>query len=349
MVSIKTIAEKSGFSTTTISRYINNNGYISKKAMEKIEKVINDLNYTPSLIARSLKTKTSNIIGLILPDISSPYLSNFVEGVESESIKKGYNIFLCHSHEDVKRENIFLRLLAERRVDGIISYPVVNANKILYKEVAENIPIVFTIRKLEELNLSSITVDDFSGSYDIVKYLIQKGHRRIGFINGIQKVSTGKQRWEGAKAALHEFDINQDFSIVKEADYTVEGGYRIAIEILKNKNIPTAIYAANNLSSIGALTAIKEKGLQVPQDISLIGFDGFEGSYAEKVIIPRISANVYPSRSIGEMAVQMVINEIRLRRKIYSEGSKDTLLNQNIKVKVFFEERDSVKSLLGIY
>ena len=346
MVSIKTIAKQSGFSTTTISRYINKNGYVSQSTKTKIKKTIKDLNYKPSLIARSLVTKRSNILGLLIPHISNPFLSNFVEGVERAATERGYNIFLCHSHEDTTIEKVYLRLLTERRVDGIISIPV-GTNRRLYREIAEIIPVVFAIRTFDDLSISSITGDDFIGSYNVVRYLIDKGHRRIGFINGKQSVSTGKLRWEGAKAALLSAGIDQESSLVRESNYTVDGGYESAITILENARPPSAFYAANHLSSIGALMAIKEKGYSIPQDISLIAFDGFDGTYAERLISPKISANIFPSRSIGEMAVYMVVDEIRSheRAKPGTQADPNSIVSKSIKVNMAFAERESVRSI----
>jgi DNA-binding LacI/PurR family transcriptional regulator len=344
MVSIKTIAEKSGFSTTTISRYLNENGYVSHTTRIKIQKTIKDLNYKPSLIARSLVTKKSNILGLLIPHISNPFLSNFVEGVERAATGRGYSIFLCHSHEDTEIEKVYLRLLTERRVDGIISIPV-GTNRRLYREIAQIIPVVFAIRTFEDINISSITGDDFVGSYNIVKYLIDRGHRRIGFINGMQSVSTGKMRWEGAKAALLYAGIDQDPSLVRESDYTVDGGYESTVAILEGSRQPTAFYAANHLSSIGALMAIKEKGYRIPLDMSLIAFDGFDGTYAERLITPRISANIFPSRSIGEMAVNIVVEDIRSRADGKAGTRADPIMSKSIKINMAFAERESVKSI----
>ena len=346
MVSIKTIAKQSGFSTATISRYINKNGYVSQTTKSKIKKTIEDLKYQPSLIARSLVTKKSNILGLLIPHISNPFLSNFVEGVERAATERGYSIFLCHSHEDTNIEQVYLKLLTERRVDGIISIPV-GTNRRLYEEVAEIMPVVFAIRKFDDLSISSITGDDFIGSYNVVKYLTDMGHRRIGFINGKQGVSTGKLRWEGAKAALLSAGIDQDPSMVRESDYTVDGGYESTIAILENALLPSAFYAANHLSSIGALMAIKEKGYSIPLDISLIAFDGFDGTYAERLISPRISANVFPSRSIGEMAVYMVVDEIGCREDARPGNRADpnSILSKSIKVNMPFAERESVRRI----
>jgi DNA-binding LacI/PurR family transcriptional regulator len=344
MVSIKTIAEKSGFSTTTVSRYLNGKGYVSQTTKTKIQKTIKDLNYKPSLIARSLVTKKSNILGLLIPHISNPFLSNFVEGVERAATGRGYSIFLCHSHEDTGIEKVYLRLLTERRVDGIISIPV-GTNRRLYGEIAKVIPVVFAIRTFDDINISSITGDDFIGSYNVVKYLIDRGHRRIGFINGMQSVSTGRLRWEGAMAALQAAGIDQDPSLVRESDYTVDGGYESTIAILESSRRPTAFFAANHLSSIGALMAIKEKGYSIPLDVSLIAFDGFDGTYAERLITPRISANIFPSRSIGEMAVNMVVDDIRSREEAKAGAQAGLIMSKSIKINMAFAERDSVRSI----
>jgi LacI family transcriptional regulator len=343
MLSIKDIAKEAGVSVSTVSRVINGSGYVSKEARKNVTLVIERLNFNPSTIARSLVRKKSKVIGLIVPYIDSPFFASFVEGVETEARQKEYDIFLCHTHEDTETEKKYIKLLIERRVDGIIATPVGREGS-YFKELIKQIPIVFTVRSFEGIDIDSVTVDNIEESYKIVKYLIENGHKRIGIIKSTQEVITGRQRWKGVQKAFNEFNIVIDSSIIVESDYTASGGYKAAVEILNNPKIPTAIYAPNHLTSAGMLKAIKEKGMKVPNDISIAAFDGFDDTYAEDIISsPGITANCHPSRQIGQEAVKLLYEKIIIREN----GKTIEPTTRNVILKMQFIDRGSVKSFVG--
>jgi len=336
MVSIKHIAQVSGYSVATVSRYLND-GYVSKKAAQAIEQAIKDYDYKPNYVARNLVTKKSNTIGLLIPSLNNPFLTDFVEGVEETSSKYGYNIFLCHSRDDIETEKRYLKLLLERRVDGIIIFPVTAYNPI-YSEISNSIPMLSVIRKIEHAKISSIIVDDYNGSYQIVEHLIKKGHRNIAFINGLQNISTGKERWRGAQAAAKHYGIQIKYDWVGFTKYSVQSSYLETLKLLKKGTLPTAVCAASQLLALGALKAIKELKLNIPDDISLIAFDGLDSTYSENFIEPRITANKNQYKEMGEIAIDMILNEMN-EKKTKHEHPKDIIINLTI------EERDSIKNI----
>lgn len=341
MVSIKDIAQVTGYSVATISRYLNNSGYVSQKAACSIEKAINDYHYKPNYIARNLVTQKSNTVGLLIPSINNPFLMDFVEGVEEESSKTGYNIFLCHSRDDAETESRYLKLLLERRVDGIILFPV-SAKNPFYNEVSHSIPMLSVIRKIEGAGIASIILDDYNGGYRIAEYIIQKGHRKIAFINGTQNLSTGRERWRGTKAAADDYGLEIDDNLVVFVNFSIQNAYTETMRILKGSR-PTAVCAAGQLLSLGAMKAIKELGLCIPADISLIAFDGIDGTYYENFIEPKITANKNEYKEMGKIAFIMMIDEIEEKKKKHENTkTKDVVISLNI------EERDSVKVLSKI-
>jgi LacI family transcriptional regulator len=338
MVSIKYIALKSGYSVATVSRFINNNGYISEKAAQAIERAIQEYDYKPNYIARNLVTKKTNIIGLIIPSLGNPFLIDYVQGVEKEASKHGYNIFLCHSQDKLETQNKYLKLLLERRVDGILLFPVLTSGKMLH-EVSRSVPLLTVVRKIE--GISSITVDDYNGSYNIVEYLILHGHKRIAFVNGLQDFSTGVDRWRGAQDAAAKYNITINKEHISFTDYNIHFGYECTLKILQAAEKPTAVYAASHLLSLGAMKAINEMGYKIPDDISLVSFDVIDRTYDEYFIQPRITTNINHYNEMGTMAIKEILDQIVEKKNKKIEHIKP----RNVVIALNLDERESVKSI----
>ena len=273
----------------------------------------------------------------MIPHINSPFFLGLMNGVEAEAKKRGYNLFLCYTNENTKDEENYLEVLSERRVDGIIVTPV-GIKSAHFKKVLSKIPVVFAGRSFDNLNISSVEVDNIAGSYRAIEHLIKKGHKRIGVVNGPLCISTGIKRWEGAVKAFQEYNMEYDMEIVKERDFTLMGGYKAALEILKHKNPPTAIYATNHLMSYGVLKALKDNNISVPKDIAIAAFDGFDDSIFELFTdSPKISANIHPSLYMGEECVRMLCEEISYK----SSNKQGHYLNRRVVLNMEFVERES--------
>ena len=342
MASIKDIAKLSGFSVATISRYLNGSGFVGEDAQKAIEKAINEAGYQPNYIARSLVKRKTNVIGVLVPSLSLSFLASYVEGLEKKAASLGYVIFLCNCDENAEIEAKSLKMLQTRQVDGIIVIPV-GTDPGLYNEAAAKVPLVLAIRKVEGAELSSIVVDDFGGAYKVVSYLISKGHKKIACINGPDALSTGRLRWKGACQAMRDEGFEPDMELVRFCPFTVEDAYEAAVDILKAGNAPTAFFTANQILCIGVLRALSEAGLKVPEDISLVSFDGFEDCYAEYLVKPGITANFNPVFNIGEMAAVLVAEEINMFSQ--REQNKTNSFSKSLSVKMEFIERDSVKEI----
>lgn len=305
---IHDVAKAVGTSKSTVSRVITGSSNVSKKTRKKIEKAIKELGYRPNLIARALKTNTTKTIGLLLNDISNPFYSVIAKGAEEEANKNDYIIVLSNINEDPKKELDNLKLLLDKGVDGIIFGPT-GENLPYIQYLNKIIPIVQIDRKLEGLDAPAVIVDNEGGAYYAVKKLIKSGHKNIGVIKWEAGVHTPLDRMTGYTRALNEagLEVSPD-NIIDAPKFTPSKTCALAAELISKKNRPTAIFALNNQLGIGALHAIQNAGLKIPEDISLIVFDDIE---TFSLTTPPISAVSQPSLAIGRKAVQLLIQYIK--------------------------------------
>jgi DNA-binding LacI/PurR family transcriptional regulator len=332
LTTIADVAKKVGVTGTTISRYLNGSGYVSSETSAKIERAIAELDYKPNMIAKSLVTKKTHTIGLIIASIINPFYPDVVLGVEDESYEKGYNVILCNA-DGKKRENEYIDILLEKCVDGIIfSHLDVNFKQVLMLKKLK-VASVLIDNEAPGLDTGNILTDDVRGGYLATEHLIRMGHKKIGLIHGSLKLNDQKigkvytetfqfriwnNRLKGFLKALeqHGIILNPDF--VQEGDGTadngVEGGYRAMKQILKLKDLPTALYAQNDLMAVGAINAVHEAGLKIPGDFSIVGHDGIDLS---KIIYPKLTTVQQPRYMIGRAAAKLLIemNTLNTARK----------------------------------
>lgn len=303
---IKEVAKQANVSITTVSRVINNvEGCTNEETRNRILRVIEELDYKPNALARSLVTKKTKTIGLILPDISNPFFPGIAKGVEDRASKYDYNVILCNSYDSLKKEDYYINVLREKYVDGIILSSS-KLNKDDENNYSKDIPMVFIDRRPDVNITNGVFINNFSGAYTAVKHLIDLGHRNIGCLIGPKNINTSIERLDGYKKALEEsgIPINEDF--IRFEEYSIEGGYSAAREILKDKKI-TAIFANNDLMAIGVYRAAKEMGYKIPRDISVVGFDDIDTA---KVVEPPLTTVKQPTKVLGESSVEMLMEAI---------------------------------------
>lgn len=309
LYTIKDVARLAGVSVATASRAISGNGYVSVESMKKVKNVIEEYNYYPNSQARSLVTHKSGVIGLVVPFINSPFFVAFVDGVQFTAQKYGYRVLLCYSEGDMNNEERILQMLCEQRVDGIISIPV-GMESTGYSTVRNNtqIPIVLAMRKIKDSNFSTVTANNYQGSYQVVSNLIEHGHTKIGFVvSDYKHMSTFADRWKGARQAMadHGLEINPKW--VGYNEKFGESGEKAIQSILQNDELPTAIYSDHQLVSAPVVFALQKAGLRIPEDISVCAFDGFEDSYCGEWL-PAVNSNIHPSREIGEQSAKTLFH-----------------------------------------
>lgn len=334
-ITITEIAEEAKVSIATVSRVLNNKDKgVSKATRERVLNIIEEKGYHPNAIARGLVTKKTKVIGLLLPSITNPFFPEIERGIEDMATALGYSIILCNTDYDSEREKKYLKLLIERQVDGIIyALSVAEEN---YESIEtlkkRGIPFVVFDKYVKDEKVPYIYTENEEPTCNMVKYIIDKGHKKIAFISGPLEYITAKDRLNGYKRALKEKDINLDPSLIKYEAYTMEGGEVATEALLKEKKEFTAIACANDLIAIGALKTLRKHNIKVPEEVSITGFDNID---ITDVTYPRITTVHQPKYEIGQMAVKTLIDLI----------DKEKINNRGMVLKSSIIERDSVRNL----
>lgn len=309
-VTIKDIAQKTGFSVTTISLVLNDKAnHIPRETKLIIAKAVKEMGYRPNKMAVGLVKKQSNIIGFVLPDIRNQFFSYTAKVLEDECHKYDWNLLICNSDNNHKQELKHLKMLCDYMVDGIFLSMAANSTE---KEVEETInflednkiPYCLIDRDMFDIGKYKISVDHLQGAYLATEHLIKLGHKKIGCITGPLILDDARQRLAGYKQALKDNDIKINENLIFEGDYSFEKG-KIGCDNLLAKNI-TAIFAANDFSAMGALASIKEHNLIVPRDISIVGYDDI--AFASLLEVPLTTVR-QPIDAIGQKATE-VINQL---------------------------------------
>ncbi|WP_028559319.1 LacI family DNA-binding transcriptional regulator [Paenibacillus pinihumi] len=303
---IKDVARVAGVSVTSVSRVINGGEHISAKLEKKVRRAIEELNYSPSLIAKSLKRNKTNLIGVIIPDITSNFQASILSYIEDTAGKKGYNLLISNIVEDTDKVVKYLNIYQEMRVDGIIlMHGKMNEDIRTFLE-RTTIPVV-TQADLG-IPLTSVHIDDYQGAYEATSYLVNNGHRRIAMITGdLRDISAGKHRLEGFLAACQHYQIEVDSSMIKYGDYKINTGYRLMNELLDEGSPVQAVFAASDEMAVGAINCLHDRGLSVPGDVSVIGFDG---SQIADIIKPALTTIRQPIKQMGQVTVELLLDLI---------------------------------------
>jgi len=272
-VSIKDIAKVAKVSHSTVSRALHDSPLISEETKARIRRIAQEMGYSPSAIARGLVTKRTYTLGLVVTTIADPFVAEVVRGIEERALDEGYSIILCQSQSDPDREIAAVEILREKRVDAII----VTASRVgsLYIPLLEklSVPIVLINNQQEGRYVYSVGTDNLQGGRLAARYLLELGHRRLGYIAGPEWAVASKLRLEGARQALQERGLDFDPDLIAQGDGRAEGGQEAMLQLLRHAEPPTAVFCYNDMTAIGAMTMAQQQGLRVPEDISIIGYD----------------------------------------------------------------------------
>lgn len=308
---IKDIASYTGFSVTTISLVLNNKAKkIPKSTKDTIFEAVEKLNYHPNQLAVSLVKKRTETIGLIISDVSNVFFSNLAKGVEDECRKKGWNLVLCNTNDKHERDLSYIQVLADKGVDGILFCMSLDSDK---KKALESIklieklklPFVMVDRFLEEADCCSVFVNHKQGGYIAARHLLELGHKRIGCVAGPMRLEDSRDRLSGYENALNEFGIPLRNELIFEGYYNQESGAE-AVDYLLDQNV-SAIFSFNDMSAYGVYNRLRKKGLSVPGDISLIGYDDIFFSEILDVPLTTVRQPVY---EMGVEAVKQLVEEV---------------------------------------
>jgi len=307
-MTMKEIAKMAGVSVTTVSLIINGKDQsIGAETRERVLKLIEETGYVPNGIARSMITKQTSTLGLMIPDITNPYFASMARGIEDAARKAGYHVILCNTDENQERETEYLQLLRRQNVDGVIlvsAATVEHEEKRILKEFKK--PLIFLDRRGTKQTEASVGFENRKGAYMAVRHLIEAGHNKIGCITGPLENKSAQERYQGYLDALKEAKLDPNPKWVVEGDYQMAGG-EAGIRTLKDQGV-TACLIANDWMAYGAYKACYEEGIQIPEDLSIVGFDDLEIS---KAMIPPLTTVHQPNIEMGQMAVEQIVSWIQ--------------------------------------
>ncbi len=312
-ITIKDIARMCGVSITTVSRVINNKPEgVGEQTIARIREAIKETNYQPNSMARSMITKKSHTIGLVLPDVRNPFFSELARGVEDVSNKYSFGCFLCNTDGSVDKENEYIDLLRGRIADGILFTTQNNNefNKAFFDFQRSAYPFCFIERYIDKMpDIPGVYFDNFAGARKMGDFLLDRGHRKIAFISGPLSTHNARQRRDGYIAALSDRGLDLDESLFVEGNYKYDGGYQAVTELLDRRNAEfTAVFAANDLMALGAYKNLEERGFGVPQDVSIAGFDNIS---FPPVLRPTITTIEIPAYELGVKSAEILFALIR--------------------------------------
>ena len=307
MATMKDIARLAQVSTSTVSHVINGSRFVSDEIREKVMRIVVELNYTPSYIARSLKVKATKTIGLLVTATNNPFFSEVMAGVEQYCQKNQYNLIIATTGGDAKRLQQNLQTLIHKQVDGVL---LMCGDSRFQADMELTVPLPLVVMDwwFTELNADKILENSERGGYLATKSMVDVGHQKIGIITGNLRKSVAKNRLQGYKKALSEANIVLNPDWIVESHFDFEGGIVGAQKLLSLSDRPTAIFCCSDTIAIGAYQAIQNQGLRIPQDISIMGYDDIE---LARYLFPSLSTISQPKAELGKLAVETLLQRIQ--------------------------------------
>jgi LacI family transcriptional regulator len=304
MATMKDVAKRAGVSPTTVSHIINNTRHVSDDLTERVMQAIEELEYRPYGLARSLRTKQSHTVGVLIPDNTNPYFAEIARLLEDECFRHGYNVIICNTEQNPQKELTYLRLLTEKAADGIVFVSTGDDAEAIEALGRQRITSVLVDRDIPELDLDRIVSDNEAGAYVATQHLLAIGHRRIDCIAGPAGIASTEDRLAGYRRAIDEAGAEGQ---TMYGDFQVESGYRAFVELYDSGSLPSAILACNDLMAMGVLHGAAEQRLRVPYDLSVVGFDDIQlATYA----VPSLTTVRQPKQQIVEEAVSLLLGRI---------------------------------------
>lgn len=302
---IKDVAQEASVSVASVSRVLNGTASVSPWIREKVLAAVEKLHYVPNKHAQVLKKQRTEVIGVLIPDISNDFFSKVVRGIEKVAYCRGFSVLIGDTENTLEKENKYIDVFLRERVDGVILISVVSNNEKIKRLLENRIPVIAVDRLIEGLSIPAVVVDNYKAGYNLTKYLIKLGYQRIGFIRGPGRGFTASGRYKGFLRAMEEEGLGVDKRYIKQGSYTLKGGYQAMKQLLKSNDgdLPEAVIAANDLMAIGAIKALKEKGLRIPEDVGIAGFGNIS---LASLVTPRLTTVNIPGYRMGYEAVNLL-------------------------------------------
>jgi len=302
------VARKAGVSAMTVSRVVNGGQGVNAETQRRVEETIRALDFVPNRIARGLVSQKTQTIGLIVPDVVNPFFAPVVRGAEGAARKAGYRVLLCNSEGDLRLEREYIEDLVAHRVEGLLLAPASDRSRSsILPLLRGGFPLVLIDRALPDVDCDLVVSDNANGAFRLIQHLIAVGHREIAHITDAEDTSTGQERLRGYRDALERGGIPYQSELVFRTTVDRIGGYRATQEILARDPLPTVIFAVNNMTAVGAMEALRERGISVPKDIGLVCFDDVEHL---AVLSPFLTVIDQPAETFGSLGAQLLLERM---------------------------------------
>ena len=275
---------------------------------EAIAQAISDLGFHVNEIARGLKTSRTMTVGVLIPDLENVFCTSIVAHIENTLLRAGYSSLICDYREDRALEREKLEFLAKKSVDGFIYMPLGNQEDVVARFLERSLPVILIDRPLSGLACDTVLVDNLNAAYGAIEHLIHHGHRRIGIIAGPPGVYTAQERLRGYRRVHEDFDLPIADDLILEGDYSLESGHRLMDQLLKRPDPPSAVFVTNYEMTLGAIMALNESPIRVPDELSIIGFDNQQ---LARIVKPALTIVVQPIQAIGETAAALLLRRVR--------------------------------------
>ena len=326
MATITDVAKKAGVSVATVSYVVNGTRNVAPETEKRVRRAMEDLEYHPNAAAQSLRTRSTHVVGLVISDISNPFFATLVRGAEDCARQNGYSVLICNTSEKMEDELVYLQLLSRRRIDGMLLAPTGKNDEMIRRLIERGMHIVFIDRKPDSINAPSVLSENEEGAYQATSHLISLGHTRIGIVVGLPAVSTTTERLRGYEHALSEAGIVLDSALVTYGGSQIESAERACKELFDLDDRPTAVFAGNNLMTIGVMKQLRKLGIRCPQDVSVVGFDDFEWATCFEPTLTMVAQDPY---RIGFTAVEQLF-EVLSGERLHTT---DTRIPTHLKVR----------------
>ncbi|MEU6808513.1 LacI family DNA-binding transcriptional regulator [Streptomyces sp. NPDC046831] len=312
MATMADVARSAGVSVATVSHVLNGTRPVLPHTRRAVLEAVEELGYTPNTLARSLVTSRTRSIGLAVSAVGNPFFTEILQGVEAAALAHGYSLLIADPHDDPAHERRVVRLLHERRVDGVIVAPSARPHELVAYLSRHGVPTVFLDRVVDDLPdgapaFDQVCADGAEPTARLVAHLAGLGHRRIGLVAGLPELSTTRERIAGYRRGLAASGLPHDGRLVVHGDSSSDGAERATATLLSLAAPPTGLVTANNAMTLGALRALRERGLSVPGDLALCCFDDFPWA---DLFSPRLTAVAQPSRELGTRAVEVLLERL---------------------------------------
>ena len=331
-VTIKEVAKVANVSITTVSRVSNGSKGVSTKTRRRVLNVIKELGYSPSAMASGLKTRISKSIGIAVPDTIGDFYGEVIDGIESVATENGYNLIISLNHHIIKEELKAVNFFKAKKVDGAILVTTLDDDDYVRSLIEGGFDIVLLDRAPRGLKVDTVKTDNFRGGYIATEYLLNLGHSAILLIRGLSCLDSSRERFNGYKRALKDKKIEYDSTFILNGDFTIDSGYTTIKKYLDEKGLNfTAVFAANDQMAIGAIKALNDKGIVVPDEVSIVGFDD---SYISPYILPSLTTIKQRKEEMGKVATELLLNRI-------SSFDKEKKVPRQVTISVELIERES--------